>query len=150
MHAARTDLFESSAMLMTFILLGKLLEARAKRHTCHVLTQLMSMAPESAALVTLAADGTIATEQAIDCRLVQCGDLLHVLAGQKVPADGQVVQVSNCTTCLPTVCMSTWAWYEIAAVCCTVVYSLSLYMSVCILDTHWRYHSGTHASWHLA
>lgn len=80
-------------MLMTFILLGKLLEARAKRHTCSVLTQLMSMAPESAALVTLAADGTIASEQTIDCRLVQKGDLLHVLAGQKVPADGLVVQV---------------------------------------------------------
>lgn len=92
-HAARTDLFESSTMLTTFILLGKLLEARAKRHTCSVLTQLMSMAPEAASLVTLAADGAIATEKNIDCRLVQKGDLLHVLAGQKVPADGEVVQV---------------------------------------------------------
>jgi cation transport ATPase len=88
-------------MLTTFILLGKLLEARAKRHTCSVLTQLMSMAPESASLVTLAPNGTIATEQIIDCRLVQTGDLLHVLAGQKVPADGEIVQACIMHSVLP-------------------------------------------------
>lgn len=80
-------------MLTMFILLGKWLEARAKRHTCSVLTQLMAMAPDTACLVTLADDGTVIAEQHIDARLVQRGDTLQVLTGQKVPADGELIEV---------------------------------------------------------
>lgn len=80
-------------MLTTFILLGKWLEARAKRHTCSVLTQLMAMAPDTACLATVDDMGTVVAEQTIDARLVEQGDLLRVLPGQKVPADGEIVQV---------------------------------------------------------
>lgn len=92
-RAVHTDLFESAAMLTTFILLGKWLEARAKRHTCSVLTQLMEMAPDTACIVTLAEGGTVVAEQTVDARLVEQGDVLRVLPGQKVPADGEIIEV---------------------------------------------------------
>jgi P-type Cu+ transporter len=88
-------MFESAGMLISFILLGKFLEARAKRHTCSVLASLMTMAPETACLIGRDEKGTVISEQMVDSRLIQVGDELKVRPGGKVPADGEVVEVSR-------------------------------------------------------
>jgi len=90
-----TDFFETSAMLITFILLGKYLESSAKSRTSAAITKLMNLAPTEAVVVELDEDGTIIGEQHIDASLVQRGDILKVLPGSKIPADGEVVMGSS-------------------------------------------------------
>jgi P-type Cu+ transporter len=80
-------------MLITFILLGKFLEARASMQTTRKLTSLMSLVPETALLVQLSDRETIEVEQVIDSRLIHIGDTLHVKPGAQVPADGVVIKV---------------------------------------------------------
>lgn len=86
-HHASMDLyFESAAMILTLITLGKFFEARAKGKTTDAITSLMDLAPKTAFLV--ADDGT---ESEIPVENVQVGDVLAVKAGQAVPVDGMVV-----------------------------------------------------------
>ena len=86
-HHASMDLyFESAAMILTLITLGKFFEARAKGKTTDAITSLMDLAPNTALLV--ADDGT---ESEIPVENVQVGDVLAVKAGQAVPVDGVVV-----------------------------------------------------------
>ena len=86
-HHASMDLyFESAAMILTLITLGKFFEARAKGKTTDAITSLMDLAPKTAFLV--ADDGT---ESEIPVENVQVGDVLAVKAGQAVPVDGVVV-----------------------------------------------------------
>ena len=86
-HHASMDLyFESAAMILTLITLGKFCEARAKGKTTDAITSLMDLAPNTALLV--ADDGT---ESEIPVENVQVGDVLAVKAGQAVPVDGVVV-----------------------------------------------------------
>ena len=85
-HHASMDLyFESAAMILTLITLGKFFEARAKGKTTDAITSLMDLAPKTALLV--ADDGT---ESEIPVENVQVGDVLAVKAGQAVPVDGVV------------------------------------------------------------
>eukprot|EP00899_Mesostigma_viride_P005840 jgi/Mesvir1/15257/Mv06477-RA.1 len=85
-----TDFFETSAMLITFILLGKCLECLAKHKTSEAISKLMQLVPPSATLITVDVDGNVVTEEEIDSTLVQRGDLLKILPGAKIPADGTV------------------------------------------------------------
>lgn len=85
-HHASMDLyFESAAMILTLITLGKFFEARAKGKTTDAITSLMDLAPKTALLV---ADN--GTELEIPVENVQVGDVLAVKAGQAVPVDGVV------------------------------------------------------------
>ena len=86
-----TDFFETSAMLITFILLGKYLECRAKGQTSEAITKLMQLAPTTATLLMTDEDGRVLSEEIIEAKLVQHGDLLKVLPGAKVPTDGEVM-----------------------------------------------------------
>ncbi|GIL89731.1 hypothetical protein Vretifemale_17508 [Volvox reticuliferus] len=88
-----TDFFETSAMLITFILLGKYLEAAAKGRTSAALAALAALVPDTATLVVL----DEATGAVLDCRdvpsaLIHRGDILKVLPGSKVPTDGVIVE----------------------------------------------------------
>lgn len=85
-----TDFFETSSMLISFILLGKYLEVLAKGKTSAAIAKLMDLAPEKAILLTLDADGNIKNEQDIDSRLIQKNDILKVIPGSKVACDGFV------------------------------------------------------------
>jgi P-type Cu+ transporter len=88
-----TDFFEGAAMLVSFILLGKWLEARASAATGAKLTSLCALAPDAACLVELdEKTGAILSEQTIDTRLVHIGDALAVKPGAQVPADGTLLQ----------------------------------------------------------
>ena len=85
-----TDFFETAALLITFISLGKLLEAHAKGKTSEAVTRLLQLAPSVAVLVTLDAEGHVVREEEVASGLIQRGDLLKVLPGARIPADGEV------------------------------------------------------------
>ena len=78
--------FETSAVILTLITLGKLLEARAKGQTSAAIKQLMGLAPRTALLVR---DGE-EVEVAVDDVVV--GDRLAVRPGERIPVDGIVIE----------------------------------------------------------
>ncbi|XP_030946288.1 probable copper-transporting ATPase HMA5 isoform X2 [Quercus lobata] len=86
-----TDFFETSSMLISFILLGKYLEVLAKGKTSEAIAKLMDLAPETAVLLTLDDEGNVISEQEIDSRLVQKNDVIKIIPGAKVAADGYVL-----------------------------------------------------------
>jgi Cu+-exporting ATPase len=85
------DFFETSAMLISFILLGKYLEVLAKGKTSDALSKLTELAPETAHLVTLDNDGSLVSEMEISTQLLQRNDIIKIVPGAKVPVDGIVI-----------------------------------------------------------
>ncbi|KAL0312615.1 UNVERIFIED_CONTAM: putative copper-transporting ATPase HMA5 [Sesamum radiatum] len=86
-----TDFFETSSMLISFILLGKYLEVLAKGKTSEAIEKLMDLAPETATLLTLDSDGNVLNEKEIDSRLIQKDDILKIVPGAKAACDGFVI-----------------------------------------------------------
>lgn len=78
--------FESAAMILTLITLGKYFEARAKGKTTDSLSQLMGLSPKQA----LRLENGI--ETLVDVRQVRVGDVLVVKAGEAIPVDGVVLE----------------------------------------------------------
>ena len=78
--------FEAAAMIVVLVLLGQVLELRARRRTGTALRELLSLAPPTARVV--AADGS---EREVPLDEVAPGDRLRVRPGEKVPTDGRVV-----------------------------------------------------------
>ena len=76
--------FESSAMVITLVLLGKWLEGRAKRQTVQALAALEGLRPNEALVRRAGVDRRIPLEQ------LRVGDLMVILPGARVPADGVV------------------------------------------------------------
>ena len=90
-HAAAMDYmhefyFESAAMILTLITVGKMLEARSKGRTADALRGLMGLAPKTA---TVAVDGG---EKTVPIEQVQMGDIVVVRPGETIPVDGTVVE----------------------------------------------------------
>lgn len=119
-HELGRDFFETSGMIISFVLFGKFLEASAKGRTRNAITRLLELTPPSALLVcesdsacgggggkaaAAAATGGSTPDSAelllqapvrsVDAALVQRGDVLRVLPGARVPADGVVVAGSS-------------------------------------------------------
>lgn len=86
------DLFETSSMLVSFILLGKYLEVVAKGKTSDALSKLTELAPETAVLLTLDKDGSVISEVEISTQLLQRNDFIKIVPGEKVPVDGVVIK----------------------------------------------------------
>ncbi|WP_417304344.1 heavy metal translocating P-type ATPase [Ellagibacter isourolithinifaciens] len=87
-HMAAMDLyFESAAMILTLITLGKYFEARAKGKTTDAIAQLMDLSPKTA--IRRNVDGA---EEEIPVEQVRPGDILIVRAGAGVPVDGVVIE----------------------------------------------------------
>lgn len=86
-----TDFFETSAMLISFILLGKYLEVLAKGKTSEAIAKLMELAPDRATLVILDDENQVRKEEEIDTRLIQKNDVIRVIPGTKVASDGLVI-----------------------------------------------------------
>ena len=90
LHHRGAFYFESAAMILTFITLGKWLETRATGRTGKALEKLLTLIPQTATVlkedgpVTIAADG------------VQAGDTLLIRAGERIPTDGTVL--AGCST----------------------------------------------------
>src|SRR5205814_1024179 len=81
--------FDSSAIIIGLVLLGRYLEARAKGRTTAALRALVALQPATARLVR----GDVESEVALD--VVRPGDLLRVRPGDKVPVDGRIVSGSS-------------------------------------------------------
>lgn len=85
--------FDTSTMLIMFVSLGRYLENRAKGKTSAALTDLMALAPTMATIYT---DSPACTqEKRIPTELVQVGDTVKLVPGEKVPADGTVIRGSS-------------------------------------------------------
>lgn len=86
--------FESSSLLITFVLLGKYLEALAKNRTSKAVSALADLAPDSATLVgtfdETSKSSSSEPERIIPLSLLQKNDILLVRPGEKVPTDGVV------------------------------------------------------------
>ena len=78
--------FESAAMILTLITVGKMLEARSKGKTTDALNSLMKLAPTSATVIRNGAEVDIPIEQ------LNVGDLFAVRPGENIPADGVVTE----------------------------------------------------------
>ena len=78
--------FESAAMILTLITVGKMLEARSKGKTTDALKSLMKLAPKTA---NVERNGV---EETIDIDLVQKGDIFVVRPGETIPVDGIVIE----------------------------------------------------------
>jgi Cu+-exporting ATPase len=78
--------FETSAVIITLIVLGKLLEARAKGQTSEAIKKLMGLRAKSARVVR---DGE---EMDVPIDAVEIGDIVIVRPGEKIPVDGVVVE----------------------------------------------------------
>ena len=78
--------FESAAMILTLITVGKLLEARSKGRTTDALKGLMKLAPKTAALLREGKEVTVPIDQVVQ------GDLFLVRPGETIPVDGVVVE----------------------------------------------------------
>ncbi|GFZ20679.1 heavy metal atpase 5 [Actinidia rufa] len=85
------EFFETSAMLISFILLGKYLEVVAKGKTSEALAKLAELAPDIAYLLTLDDDGNVISEMEISTQLLQRNDMIKIIPGGKVPVDGTVI-----------------------------------------------------------
>ncbi|BCC54272.1 MULTISPECIES: heavy metal translocating P-type ATPase [Bacillus cereus group] len=82
-----TDLyFETSAVLITLIILGKLFEAKAKGRSSEAIKKLMGLQAKTA---TVMRDGT---EMKILIEEVVAGDIVYVKPGEKIPVDGEIVE----------------------------------------------------------
>jgi len=82
--------FESAAMILTLITVGKMLEAKSKGKTTDALKSLMKMAPKTAVLVE--GTGADRTEKTVPVEEVKIGDRFIVRPGDSIPVDGIVIE----------------------------------------------------------
>ena len=78
--------FEATTVILTLVLLGQLLEARAHSQTSGAIKELLKLVPSTATLVTNGEDKVIAIDK------IEKGNLLRVKPGEKIPVDGSIVE----------------------------------------------------------
>ena len=78
--------FESAAMILTLITVGKMLEAKSKGRTTDALKSLMKLAPKTAVLVRDGKEVTVSIDR------VQKGDIFVVRPGENIPVDGRILE----------------------------------------------------------
>lgn len=81
--------FESAAMILALITLGKMLEARSKGKTTDALKSLMTLAPKTATVIRNGNEQTVSVDD------VKKGDIFAVKAGESIPVDGIVIEGSS-------------------------------------------------------
>jgi len=81
--------FEATTVILTLVLLGQLLEARAHSQTNGAIKALLKLAPTEATLITPDGDKVIAIDA------IELGDLLRVKPGEKIPVDGKITEGSS-------------------------------------------------------
>jgi Cu+-exporting ATPase len=79
--------FDSSAMLITFIMIGKMLEASAKGKTSLALKKLLALNADTARIVRQNGD-----EEVVSASIVEIGDIVKVLPGERIPVDGEITE----------------------------------------------------------
>ncbi len=86
MHGAVAVYFEAAAVITVLVLLGQVLELRAREKTSGAIRSLLGLAPKTARRITANADEDVAIDA------IAVGDLLRVRPGEKIPVDGAVAQ----------------------------------------------------------
>src|SRR5882724_7862542 len=86
MHGEVGVYFEAAAVITTLVLVGQVLELRARQRTSAAIRELLHLAPQTAHLVANGADHDVPLEQ------VKRGDFLRVRPGERVPVDGTVCE----------------------------------------------------------
>lgn len=81
--------FEAVTVILTLVLLGQVLEARAHSQTSGAIKELLKLAPSQATLVTDEGDKAVPIER------IKKGDLLRVKPGDKIPVDGKIIEGSS-------------------------------------------------------
>jgi len=84
--------FEAAAVIMALVLLGQVMELRARSQTSAAIKLLLGLAPKTARIVRPDVDGKGGNEEDIPLEQVQPGDVLRVRPGEKVPVDGVVLE----------------------------------------------------------
>jgi len=84
MHGGVDVYFEAAAVITTLVLLGQVLELRARRRTSDAIRALLHLAPRTAHLVAGGAEQDVPLEQ------IKHGDLLRVRPGERIPVDGAI------------------------------------------------------------
>ena len=87
MHGMTPLYFEASAVIITLVLMGQVLELRARLHTNDAIKSLLELAPNTALRIN-----TAGVEEEVPLDQVQVGDILRVKPGGKIPVDGTVTQ----------------------------------------------------------
>lgn len=82
--------FEAAAVITALVLLGQVLELKARAQTSSAIKELLRLAPETATVIF--ADGS---EETVDLRHVEAGQKLRVKANEKVPTDGEIIEGST-------------------------------------------------------
>ncbi|MCD4742813.1 MAG: heavy metal translocating P-type ATPase [Desulfobacteraceae bacterium] len=89
LDAAKHTFFDSSAMLITFIMIGKMLEARAKGKTSLALKNLLALNADTARIIR---EGK---EEIVAASIIEIGDIVKVLPGESIPVDGKIIEGSS-------------------------------------------------------
>ena len=81
--------FEAASVITVLVLLGQILEIKARKNTSNAISALIKLTPTIAHRITKNGEEEIVTSQ------IQVGDLLRVRPGEKIPADGEIVEGSS-------------------------------------------------------
>ena len=94
-HALPPLYFEAAAWIVTLVLLGQVLELRARQRTAGALRSLLGLAPKTARLIHGSNGTDSAHDEDIPLDHVHVGDFLRIRPGEKIPVDGVVVEGSS-------------------------------------------------------
>ena len=83
--------YETAIMLPSFLLIGRYLEAKAKKKTSNSIRELIGLQPTAATLIELDSNGNIVSQKEVNIKEIQIGDILLVRPGDKIPVDGEVI-----------------------------------------------------------
>ena len=83
--------YETAIMLPSFLLIGRYLEAKAKKKTSESIRELIGLQPTAATLIELDSNGNIVSQKEVNIKEIQIGDILLVRPGDKIPVDGEVI-----------------------------------------------------------
>lgn len=86
MHCLHDMYFESAAMILTLITVGKMLEAYSKGKTTNAVKSLMDLAPKTAHVMRDGVEVTVAADEVVS------GDLFVVKPGESIPVDGEIIE----------------------------------------------------------
>ena len=83
--------YDSAVMLPSFLMIGRYLEARAKKRTSDSIRELIGLQPTIATSIEIDENGEIISQKEVSIADIVIGDLLLVKPGEKIPVDGDVV-----------------------------------------------------------
>ncbi|GAB6089493.1 heavy metal translocating P-type ATPase [Spirochaeta dissipatitropha] len=86
---------EMAATIMTFHLIGKYLEVRAKGRASQAIKKLLELGAKTARILVSGPDGSTSVEKEIDVADLAVGDIMLIRPGEKIPGDGEIVSGSS-------------------------------------------------------